>query len=89
VGLAAIGIAQPTLNPNYETPATDAGSNIDPTRVLKPVIDIEAEPVGSVRHLFDGTLDKKDDVMESINEVLADHDELDYEAEENTNAGYV
>jgi hypothetical protein len=87
VGLGAIGI---TADPNYEAPATNAGSNVDPTQVLKPVLDIEAEPVGSVRNLFNGVLNKeKDDVMESIDEVLADHDELDYEAEENPNAGYV
>jgi hypothetical protein len=89
VGLGAIGIIPTTADPNYEVPATNAGSNVDPTPVLKSVIDIEAEPVGSVRRLFDGTLDKKDDVMENINEVLDDHDELDYEAEENSNAGYV
>jgi hypothetical protein len=89
VGLGAIGIVPTPADPNYEVPATNTGSNVDPTQVLKPVIDIEAEPVGSVRRLFDGTLDRKDDVMESIDEVLADHDELDYEAEENTNAGYV
>jgi hypothetical protein len=66
-----------TTDPNYEEPATNAGSNVDPTHVLKPTLDLDskAEPVGSVQNLFKGVFNYSDDMMININEQLTDHNE--------------
>ncbi len=85
---------------NYEVPATNAGSNVDPTHLFNGVVnndDVETKKKAAGEfYKFGnnniGTNYNTDDVMTNIIELLADHNEnkeLAYESKEITNAGYV
>ena len=72
-----------TTDQNYEAPAANAGSNVDPTHLFNNV-EMKKKAADEFYKFGDiniGTNNNSDDMMTNINKLLVDHnenEELDY-----------